>query len=153
MAIRRIVLVALVGALGMGCAFSVRSQAALLTPDYQITKDQTYDASLRSHLAGLPKGKEVRGRHCESAILGLIPLPPSFHIMPSFDRAVTNALEKAGAPYDAIADAEVVHTQHLYMPLGRTICYRVSGTAAQDRPYQGAASRAQPRRPTRGLFD
>jgi hypothetical protein len=144
MVIRMIVFVALVGALCAGCAFSVRGQYALLNANHQITKDQTYDASLRSHIAQLPKGKQVSGRHCESAILGLIPLPPSFHIMPDPDRALASALDEAGKPYDSIADAEVVHTQYLYMPIGRTICSKVTGTAAQDRPYQGAVTRTMP---------
>ncbi len=153
MAIRVIVLVALVGALGTGCAFSIRGQFALLSADYLIAKDQTSDASLRSHIAQLPKGRTVSGRHCESAIMGLIPLPPSFHIMPSRDRAVASALEEAGKPYDALTDVEWVFTQYVYMPLGRTICSRVTGTAAQDRPYQGTESRALPSRRSRGLFD
>lgn len=82
--------------------------------------------------------------------MGFIPLPPSFHITPNRDRALASALEEAGKPYDALTDAEWVFTQYVYMPFGRTICHRVTGTAAQDRPYPGMASRTSPIRPSRG---
>lgn len=117
-----------------GC-FSVKGEFLLYSPDKKVEK-QNYDDGIRKHIGALERGPSVEGSDCESAILGLIPLPPSFHIMPDLDKAYADAMEKAGRKYDALIKVEATHTQYLVPPpLLRVICWDIKGIAVKDAPW------------------
>jgi hypothetical protein len=125
-----------------GC-FSGGKEFLLYSPHSKV-ENTVYDQGIRNHVSNLSQGPTVEGTDCESAILGLIPLPPSFHIMPDLDKAYADAMEKAGIKYDAMIKVEVTHTQYLVPPpLLRVICWDIKGIAVKNAPYVASDSRRQ----------
>ena len=117
-----------------GC-FTVKGEYLLYSSNNNVAKD-VYDQGVRDHIDHLATGPRVDGSDCESALFGLIPLPPSFHIIPSQEKAFASAMKKAGPPYDALINMEWSVTQYLVPPpLLRVICWDVSGVAVRNKQY------------------
>lgn len=83
-----------------GC-FTAKGEFLLYSPEKKVEK-YAYDEGISKHIGSLERGPRVEGSDCESAILGLIPLPPSFHIIPELDKAYTDAMAKADTKHDAL---------------------------------------------------
>lgn len=142
MRVKHVVAVAILYLPLSGC-FSVKGEFALYSPGKKVEK-HVYDERVSKHISALESGPMVEGSDCESAILGLIPLPPSFHIMPDLDKAYADAMEKAGSRYDALVKVEATHTQYLVPPpLLRVICWDIKGIAVKNAPLTSSDQRNQ----------
>lgn len=133
MQIRQVLAIAVLFLPLCGC-FSTGGKYLLYSPEKKVPGVE-YNDNIRKHIGSLEQGPMVEGNDCESAVIGLIPLPPSFHIIPDLDKAYADAMEKAGGKYDALIKAEVTFTQYIWTFPIRIICYDIKGTAVKDVPY------------------
>lgn len=134
----RVIKLLLVVCLLLSGCFTSRGEYLLYSQNNKVAMD-VYDQGVRDHIEHLAAGPRVDGSDCESALFGLIPLPPSFHIIPSEEKAFVSAMKSAGPSYDALINVKSSLTQYLVPPpLLRVICWDISGVAVKDKPYYKA---------------
>jgi hypothetical protein len=73
---------------------------------------------------GLPTGPRTQGEDCVPVVL--IPLG-----QPNLKSALDNALDNAGAQYDAMRDVVISHSNHSFL-FGK-VCFEVEGTPVKSR--------------------
>src|SRR5262245_1690118 len=105
-----------------------------ITPEKQVLEGYDEDQELRNRLAKLPKGPKVEGSKCAW-----------FVRTPSIDdqtrkAAYTEAMVKAGAPYNALID--VMQTSTAYVPFA--YCISLTGTAVKQETYYATTSHEAP---------
>lgn len=123
-------IVALVLLLVLNGCVTVPYDALYITSDLKVVKSTEYSQELRNHIDTLKKGPVVGGSDCY--FIG--PFMWWDRETPSVGRAVREALQQAGQPYNALTHVGVTQSMYHYV-FGYTVCNEIKGTATIDEPY------------------
>ncbi len=118
---KQIVLMLALVALVSGCSHRVFWLE--ITADKQVLEGYDEDQALRNQVAKLVKGPAVKGQTCSWFTTSAAGMDTTRR------RAYVDAMEKAGAPYDALVDVRQTSISYPPLPL---YCVALEGTPVQS---------------------
>ena len=95
-----------------------------ITSDKQVLEGYDEDQALRDQVATLVKGPAVKGETCSWFTMGAAGMDSTRR------RAYVDAMDKAGAPYDALVDVRQTSVSYPPLPL---YCVSLEGTAVKNK--------------------